>query len=82
MKKENAIIVFVGGITYTEIEGIRYLNKKFKEEYINKKRNKKTQFIIVTTGILNTKKIFENFGNIGKPSFTMKQFKDGLKSKF
>ena len=83
VKDDNIIIiVFVGGITYTEIEGIRYLNKKFKEEYINKKRNKKTQFIIVTTGILNTKKIFENFGNIGKPSFTMKQFKDGLKSKF
>ena len=76
------LIVFVGGITFTEIEGIRYLNRKFKEEYINKKRDKKLQFVIITTGILNTKKIFENFGNIGKPSFTMKQFRDCIKSKF
>ena len=76
------LIVFVGGITFTEIEGIRYLNRKFKEEYINKKRDKKLQFVIITTGILNTKKIFENFGNIGKPNFTMKQFRDCIKSKF
>ena len=76
------LIVFVGGITFTEIEGIRYLNRKFKEEYINKKRDKKLQFVIITTGILNTKKIFENFGKIGKPSFTMKQFRDCIKSKF
>ena len=76
------LIVFVGGITFTEIEGIRYLNRKFRDEYINKKRDKKLQFVIITTGILNTKKIFENFGNIGKPSFTMKQFRDCIKSKF
>ena len=76
------LIVFVGGITFTEIEGIRYLNRKFREEYINKKRDKKLQFVMITTGILNTKKIFENFGNIGKPSFTMKQFRDCIKSKF
>ena len=76
------LIVFVGGITFTEIEGIRYLNRKLREEYINKKRDKKLQLVIITTGILNTKKIFENFGNIGKPSFTMKQFRDCIKSKF
>ena len=76
------LIVFVGGITFTEIEGIRYLNRKFREEYMNKKRDKKLQFVIITTGILNTKKIFENFGNIGKPNFTMKQFRDCIKSKF
>ena len=69
----------MGGITYTEIEGIRYLNRKFNEEYTNKKRDKKMQFIIITTGILNTKKIFGNFGNKESPSFTMKQFRDCLK---
>ena len=79
-KDENIIvIIFLGGITYTEIEGIRYLNRKFNEEYINKKRDKKMQFIIITTGILNTKKIFGNFGNKESPSFTMKQFRDCLK---
>ena len=81
-KDENIIvIIFCGGVTYTEIEGIRYLNRKFNEEYINKKRSKKMQFVILTTGILNTKKIFDNFGNKENPSFTMKQFKDGLKNK-
>ena len=63
-------------MTYSEIEGIRYLNRKYKEEYLNKKRNKQIQFIIVTTGILNTKKIFGNFGIKEKPTFTMKQFKE------
>ena len=67
-------IVFVGGITYTEIEGIRYLNRKFNEEYKNKKRKKRTQFIILTTGILNSKKIFGNLGKEIHSSLTMKQF--------
>ena len=41
-KEENImIIVFLGGITYTEIEGIRYLNRKLNEEYLEKKRDKK-----------------------------------------
>jgi hypothetical protein len=67
-------IVFVAGITYTEIEGIRYLNRKFNEEYKNKKRKKRTQFIILTTGILNSKKIFGNLGKEIHSSLTMKQF--------
>ena len=75
------VIVFIGGITYTEIEGIRFLNRKLNEEYLNKKRNKKIQLIIITTGILNTKKIFENFGSNETPAFTMKQFKDSFKNK-
>ena len=74
-KDKNIIfIVFVGGVTYTEIEGIRYLNRKFSEEYKNKKRKKRTQFIILTTGILNVKKIFGNLGKDIHTSLTMKQF--------
>jgi len=74
--KENNIIfiIFVGGVTYTEIEGIRYLNRKFNEEYKNKKRKKRTQFIILTNGILNSKKIFGNLGKDIHSSLTMKQF--------
>ena len=74
--KDNNIIfiVFVGGITYTEIEGIRYLNRKFNDDYQNKKRKKKTQFIILTTGILSVKKIFGNLGKDIHSSLTMKQF--------
>ena len=72
-KDKNIIfIVFVGGVTYTEIEGIRFLNRKFNEEYKNKKRKKSTQFIILTTGILNSKKIFGNLGKDIHSSLTMK----------
>ena len=39
VKNKNIIfIIFVGGITYTEIEGIRFLNRKFNEEYKDGKR--------------------------------------------
>ena len=74
-KDKNIIfIVFVGGVTYTEIEGIRFLNRKYNEEYKNKKRKKRTQFIILTTGILNSKKIFGNLGKDIHSSLNMKQF--------
>jgi hypothetical protein len=72
-------IVFVGGITYTEIEGIRFLNRKLNEEYKNKKR-KKTQLIILTTGILNCKKIFGGLGTKFNQSMTIKQFAEQDKS--
>ena len=78
---ENIIaIVFLGGVTYSEIEGIRYLNRKYNEEYLNKKRNKKIQFVIITTGILNAKKVFASFGK-QKPTFTMKQFYESYTNK-
>lgn len=52
VKESNEIkyflLVFIGGITYGELSAIRYLNKKFK--------NKK--FMILTTGMINYKKIF------------------------
>ena len=72
--KNIIFIVFVGGVTYTEIEGIRFLNRKYNEEYKNKKRKKRTQFIILTTGILNSKKIFGNLGKDVHSSVTMNQF--------
>ena len=74
-KDKNIIfLVFIGGITYTEIEGIRYLNRKFSEENKNGKR-KKTQFIILTTGILNSNKIFSSLSKeINTSSFNFKKF--------
>ena len=42
------LLVFIGGMTYGELYAVRYLNKKFK--------NKK--FVIITTGMINYKKIF------------------------
>ena len=49
MEKQFILVVFIGGITYGELASIRLMNKK--------NRNKK--FIVITTGIINSKKIFE-----------------------
>ena len=48
--KQFILLVFIGGITYGELASIRLLNKK--------NRNKK--FIVITTGMINTKKIFDS----------------------
>ena len=76
-KEVNTIfLVFVGGVTYTEIQGIRFLNRKFKEAY-DKSTDKKptrTQLIIVTTCILSSKKIFLNLGKEFRNDYTMKKF--------
>ena len=44
------LLVFIGGITYGELSAIRYLNKTLN--------NKK--FVILTTGMINYKKIFNS----------------------
>ncbi len=77
-KKDKNImfIVFIGGVTYAEIEGIRFLNRKYNEEYKNKKIKKKKQFIILTTGVLNCKKILGKLGKDIHSSLTMKSFYD------
>ena len=71
--KNIMLIVFVGGVTYTEIEAIRVLNRKFNEESLKGKR-KKTQFIILTTSILNSKKILNNLGKEVHSLLNMKMF--------
>ena len=48
--KQFILLVFIGGITYGELAAIRLLNKK--------NRNKK--FIALTTGMINSKKIFDS----------------------
>ena len=78
-EKDNNImlIVFVGGVTYTEIAAIRVLNRLFNEEHL-KGRKKKIQFIILTTSILNSKKILENLGKEVKSILNMKMFNDEM----
>ena len=76
-KEANTIfLVFLGGVTYTEIEGVRFLNRKFNEAYEKgtNKNSTRTQLIIVTTGILNTKKIFLNLGKEFENVYSMKKF--------
>ena len=48
--KQFILLVFIGGITYGELAGIRLMNK----------RNRNKKFIVITTGIINSKKIFES----------------------
>ena len=50
-EKNFVFVVFIGGITYAEIEGIRFLNMI----------NNDFKFIIITTSILNHKRCFEQF---------------------
>ena len=78
--KNIILIAFVGGVTYTEIEAIRLLNRVFKEEYLQGKR-KQTQFIILTTSILNSKKVLKNLGTEVYSVLNMKMFyEQALKS--
>ena len=74
------MIVFVGGINYSEIEGIRFLNRKFNEENKNGKR-KKIQFVILTTGILNSKKVFGSLGKDVHSTLTIKKFYEEVQEK-
>ena len=78
--KNIILLIFIGGITYTEIEGIRYLNRKFNEENKAGKR-KKVQFIILTTGILNSEKIFSSLGKEVSSSFTIKKFYEEIEKR-
>ena len=76
-KEVNTIfLVFVGGVTYTEIQGVRFLNRKFKEAYDKSTSKKPTrkQLIIVTTEILSSKKIFLNLGKEFRNDYSMKKF--------
>ena len=78
--KNIVLIVFVGGINYSEIEGIRFLNRKFNEENKNGKR-KKIQFVILTTGILNSKKVFGSLGKDVHSTLTIKKFYEEVQDK-
>ena len=73
-------LVFLGGITYTEIEGIRYLNRKYKQFYDSNNGENKTrkQFIIITTQILRTKKLLNSLGKDFGTVYTIKKFYDDI----
>ena len=63
-KEKNFIfLIFIGGITYAEIEGIRFLNQI----------NKDFKFIIITTSIINPKKIFDSLEPEIASSLKMKE---------
>ena len=49
--KNFILLVFTGGVTYSEIEAVRFLNKT--EEF------SKYKFLIITTNIINAKSLFD-----------------------
>jgi hypothetical protein len=75
-KIKTIFVVFIGGISYTEIEGIRYINLKLKQMYDSSKENinSRIQLIIVTDEILNRKKIFNNLGKKFSQKYTYKKY--------
>lgn len=58
------LLVFIGGLTYGELAGIRYLNKKLRTK----------KFIVLTTEMINSKRIFNNLKQ-GKYAFFPKEGK-------
>jgi molybdate-binding protein len=69
-KDKNFIfVVFLGGITYAEIQGIRFLNLKHKEY----------KFIILTTEVISSKKFFAGLDpDFGSP-FKMKDYYEEIR---
>ena len=58
--KKFILVIFIGGITYGELAAIRYLNQNLGDK----------KFIILTTSIINNKKIFNSLRQ-GKYSYTL-----------
>ena len=82
-KKINTIfIVFIGGVTYTEIEGIRFLNLKLKQIFDKSKKqiNNRIQLIIFTDTILSQKKIFNGLGKKFEQKFSYKKCFNEIKT--
>jgi hypothetical protein len=71
-KKQNIIFVtFIGGVTYTEIQGIRFLNLI----------NENFKFIIITNSIINHKKLLNSFEKKINNIVTMKGFFENSQEK-
>ena len=76
-KVHTIFVLFVGGVSYNEIAGIRFINRKLKAAYDKVKEKDKNatrvQLIIVTNEILNKKRIFDSLGKEFKQSFSFKK---------
>jgi hypothetical protein len=69
-KDKNFIfVVFLGGVTFAEIEGIRFLNLKYKEY----------KFIILTTEIISCRKLFSGLDEEFGAPLKMKDFYESSK---
>ena len=80
-KIKTIFIVFVGGVSYTEIEGIRYINLKSKQLFDSSKEkiNSRIQLIVVTDEILNKGRIFNNLGKKFEQKYSFKKCYNEIK---
>jgi hypothetical protein len=80
-KIKTIFIVFIGGVSYTEIEGIRFINLKLKQMFDSSKEkiNSRIQLIIVTDGILNKARIFNNLGKKFEQKYSYKKCYNEIK---
>ena len=79
-KVQTIFVVFVGGVSYNEIEGIRFINRYLKLLH-DKNKDKsigRIQLIIVTNEILNRKKIFNSLGMKFEQSYSFKKLKNDI----
>ena len=79
-KVQTIFVVVVGGVSYNEIEGIRFINRHLKllHEKNKDKGIGRIQLIIVTNEILNRKKIFNSLGMKFEKSYTFKKLKNDI----
>ena len=86
-KEKNIIfVVFLGGVTYAEIEGVRFLNRLLDQQYkksleCSDKKIKSIKIIILTNCILNHKKVISQFTKKVKTKLTMKKYAQDLSKK-
>ena len=80
-KIKTIFIVFIGGVSYTEIEGIRYINLKSKQLFDSSKEkiNSRIQLIVVTDEILNKERIFNNLGKKFEQKYSFKKCYNEIK---
>ena len=72
--KNFILLVFIGGITYSEIAAIRYLNSK----------SPSIKFIIMTTHIVTTQRFLDSISTVNIPQneqYNFKEFYENLKKK-
>ena len=83
-KVHTIFVLFVGGVSYNEIAGIRFINRKLKAAYDKVKEKDKNatrvQLIIVTNEILNKKRIFDSLGKEFKQSFSFKKLSKDIEA--
>ena len=83
-KVHTIFVLFVGGVSYNEIAGIRFINRKLKAAYDKIKEKDKNatrvQLIIVTNEILNKKRIFDSLGKEFKQSFSFKKLSKDIEA--